>query len=127
MWQKKRAVETPSERLKQESGKYGQKEIYKENVVICNKTKYSKASNELLDQVFCTPHSYISNDGKQWICQACDNALSLQVKANNLQLDEIPIELSTLNALEPRLISLRVPFMKMVALPSGKGIFKVQL
>lgn len=32
----------------------------------------------------------------------------------------IPIELSNLNALELRLISLRVPFMKMVALPSGK-------
>ena len=44
----------------------------------------------------------------------------MQAKANNLQLDEIPHELSTLNSLELRLISLRVPFMKMVALPSGK-------
>jgi len=35
-------------------------------------------------------------------------------------LSEIPPELSGLNALELRLISLRVPFMKMVALPSGK-------
>ena len=32
----------------------------------------------------------------------------------------LPPELSDLNALELRLISLRVPFMKMVALPSGK-------
>ena len=44
----------------------------------------------------------------------------MQSKANNLQLDDVPIELSILNALELRLISLRVPFMKMVALPSGK-------
>ena len=44
----------------------------------------------------------------------------VQAKANNLQLDEVPIQLATLNALELRLISLRVPFMKMVALPSGK-------
>ena len=46
--------------------------------------------------------------------------MPVQAKANNLQLDEIPDELSTLNALELRLVSLRVPFMKMVALPSGK-------
>ena len=39
--------------------------------------------------------------------------LPVQAKANNLQLDEIPHELSTLNVLELR-------FMEMVALPSGK-------
>ena len=37
-----------------------------------------------------------------------------------MELDSEPVELSCLNALEQRLISLRVPFMKMVALPSGK-------
>ena len=37
-----------------------------------------------------------------------------------MTLSQIPTELSCLNALEIRLISLRVPFMKMVALPSGK-------
>ena len=46
--------------------------------------------------------------------------MPLQAKANGLQLPEIHPELSDLNALELRLISLRVPFMKMVALPSGK-------
>ena len=46
--------------------------------------------------------------------------MPLQAKANGLQLCEVPPELSGLNALELRLISLRVPFMKMVALPSGK-------
>ena len=35
--------------------------------------------------------------------------MSVQAKANGLQLDPVPDELSTLNALEPRLISLRVP------------------
>ena len=43
-----------------------------------------------------------------------------QAKANKLDLDEIPTELSDLNPLEARLISLRIPFMKMVALPCGK-------
>ena len=44
----------------------------------------------------------------------------MQAKANSLELWPVPPELSCLNLLELRLISLRVPFMKMVALPSGK-------
>ena len=99
--------------------------MYKQNVIPCNKSKYTKASHELLEQAFCVQYSYTSSDGRQWICKTCDSALSrgnlpAQAKANNLQLNDIPIQLSTLNALELRLISLRVPFMKMVALPSGK-------
>ena len=45
--------------------------------------------------------------------------LPAQAEANNLHLYTIPAELSELNVLEIRLISLRIPFMKM-ALPSGK-------
>ena len=43
-----------------------------------------------------------------------------QVKGNNLKLEDIPSELSDLNSLEVRLISPRIPFMKMVALSCGK-------
>ena len=46
--------------------------------------------------------------------------MPVQAKANGLKLCEIPSELSRLNVLELRLICLRVPFMKMVALPAGK-------
>ena len=46
--------------------------------------------------------------------------MPLQAKANRLQLDVLPTELSCLNPLELRLVSLRVPVMKMVALPSSK-------
>ena len=46
--------------------------------------------------------------------------MPVQAKANGLQLSSIPTELSCLNALELRLISLRVPFIKMVALLFGK-------
>ena len=75
--------------------------------------------------MFSADHRYISNDGDEWVCKTCDRALKrrvmpLQAKANGLQLCNVPPELSDLNALELRLISLRVPFMKMVALPSGK-------
>ena len=97
----------------------------KQTVVPYNRTKYIKASNELLEQSFSAEHNYISSDGKQWVCKTCDAALKrgsmpLQAKANRLQLCPIPSQLSGLNMLELRLISLRVPFMKMVALPSGK-------
>ena len=44
----------------------------------------------------------------------------MQAKANGIQLCKVPPELSDLNALKLRLIGRRVPFMKMVALPSGK-------
>ena len=96
--------------------------MYKQTVVPYNKSKYTKASNKLLEQVFCAEHNYTSSDVKQWVCKTCDGALTrgLQAKANSLQLTPIPHELSGLNLLELRLISLRVPFMKMVALPSGK-------
>ena len=79
--------------------------MYKQNVVPCNKLKYTKTSNEILEQVFCPEYSYISSDGKLWLCRTCDSALTrgampVQTKANNLQLDPIPNELSTLNALD---------------------------
>ena len=46
--------------------------------------------------------------------------MPLQAKTNGLQLPAIPPELADQNALELRLICLCLPFMKMVALPSGK-------
>ena len=99
--------------------------MYKRSVVPCNRSKYTKTSSTVLEQVFSSEHNYISSNGKQWVCNTCDRALSrgnlpLQAKANGLQLSPIPPELSNLNLVELRLISLRVPFMKMVALPSGK-------
>ena len=69
----------------------------------------------------------VSDDGtKQWVCKTCDNALKrgklpAQAKANNLDVEGIPSELSDLSSLKVRFISLRIPFMKMmVVLPCGK-------
>ena len=99
--------------------------MYKQSVVRYKHSKYTKTSSTVLDQVFCDEHSYISPDRNQWVCYTCDRALSrgnmpLQAKANGLQLCSVPDELSCLNPLELRFVSLRVPFMKMVALPTGK-------
>ena len=99
--------------------------MYSKSVVPCNLAKYSKCSSNLLKSVFRDDLKYISTDGNQWLCKTCDRTLKrglmpMQAKANGFHLSEIPPELSHLNALELRLICLRVPFLKMVALPSGK-------
>ena len=46
--------------------------------------------------------------------------MPIQAKANGLSLDKVPQELSDLNSLELRLISMCVPFMKMIVLPRGQ-------
>ena len=99
--------------------------MYRKSVIPCNKAKYTKVSADVIQKVFSSNLSCISFDGKQWVCRTCDRTLKrgtmpLQAKANGLQLCQVPPELSGLNALELRLICLRVPFMKMVALPTGK-------
>ena len=99
--------------------------MYNKSVVPCNLAKYTKCSNNLLECVFSACLRYVNDTGNEWVCKTCDRALKLgvmplQAKANGLQLSLIPPELSDLNALELKLICLHVPFMKMVALPSGK-------
>ena len=99
--------------------------MYRKSVVPCNRGKYTKASSDVLEKVFSFELGYISPDDKEWVCKTCDRTLvrgsmPVQAKVNGLKLSEIPSELSRLNVLELRLICLRVPFMKMVALPAGK-------
>ncbi len=94
--------------------------MYRKTVLEFNISKYSKAPDEVLS----TPARTSARD-KVWICKTCDYALRrgklpAQAKVNKLNLEDIPIELSDLNPLEVRLLSLRIPFMKMVALPCGK-------
>ncbi len=73
--------------------------------------------------------SGVSNiDGKKYVCKTCDGSLSrgvlpVQAKANGMELHDEPDDL---NALEKRLIALRVPFMKMVQ-PESKSAFMDQL
>ena len=99
--------------------------MYRNSVIPLNKDKYTKASTDTIEKVFSDDFNYVCSDGRQWVCRTCHDALTsrnmpLQAKANALHLNVIPPELSELNSLELRLISLRVPFMKMVALSSGK-------
>ena len=93
--------------------------MYRKTVQQFQMSNYDKAPSD-----FVVPDSVSARD-KQWICKTCHSTLKrgrlpAQAKANKLDLDNIPVELSELNPLETRLISLRNPFMKMVALPCGK-------
>ena len=55
------------------------------------------------------------------LCHTCKkNHIHSIAKCNGLQLFSIPDELKNLNQLELRLLSQRIPFMKIVALPCGK-------
>ncbi len=61
---------------------------------------------------------------KLWVCHTCNRKmlagkLPHEATANNLHLDPIPNELNCLNELEQHLISLHIPFMKVLPLPKG--------
>ena len=73
--------------------------MYRKSVVACNKGKYTKTSTDILHKVFSPDYSYISFGGKEWICKTCDRAsrrgcMPVQAKANDLQLSNVPPELS---------------------------------
>ena len=62
----------------------------------------------------------------EFICNTChldlkrkEPRLPAQSCANGLQLQDIPEVLASLNDLERRFISMRIPFMKLVSLPRG--------
>ena len=64
-------------------------------------------------------------NGKEWICNTCHQSLKkgqipVQSVCNGLQLEMVPEELVDLRPLERRLISQRIPFMKLVGLPRGR-------
>ena len=50
-------------------------------------------------------------------------SLPVQAKANGLALNVVPCELSDLKPLKIRIFCLRVPFMKIVALPTAKQVY----
>ena len=96
--------------------------MYRKTVVVFKAIKYlGKLTDDIYSAVFAPHLLYVSVQGCLWICKTCDCTLKqgrmpAQAKANNLTLDDVPPELSDLNPMEIRLISLRIPFMKMVAL-----------
>ena len=98
--------------------------MYKPNVRPYHNGKFPKLTEEQR-AVILEAFMYTSTDGRTWICVTCDRSLQKgnmprQAKANGLGLFDIPPELSQLNEVEIRLLSRRIPFMKIVALPKGR-------
>ena len=98
--------------------------MYRESVVKYEEKKYEKLSHTQIGQAL-QKFLYKSTDSNIWICTTCHRKLKqgkipAQSKINNLDLDVVPDELSELNSIEIRLLSKRIPFMKMVALPRGR-------
>ena len=96
--------------------------MYESGVVLFNENKYEKVLMRKINKF-----RMASVDNKEWICRNCHLNLQRkkmppQAKCNGLSLCKIPDELKHLNALEVRLISRRIPFMKLVSLPRGKQL-----
>ena len=93
--------------------------MYRKTVQEFQKYKYDKAPSQ-----FVVPESISIQLDKKWICKTCHNALNrgllpAQAKANNLDLDDIPVELSDLNPLEVRPVSLRIKLLTQSRILSG--------
>ena len=97
--------------------------MYASGVVSFNTEKYEKISPKLMEKI--CQYRIKSYDKKEWVCITChrnlkSGSMPQQAKCNSLSLCKIPEELKDLNPLEMRLISRRIPFMKLVSLPRGR-------
>ncbi|XP_029948792.1 uncharacterized protein LOC115389532 isoform X1 [Salarias fasciatus] len=114
------------------------KASFPNQVKVCTRTKYLKNPN-LVAACLTGKFVHHCNEScrseeqckvpderkKEWICHTCHDHLrrgampSLAVH-NNLELVDIPSELSDLNILERHLISKCIPFAKIIPLPKGR-------
>ena len=108
---------------------------FRKQVTVCLKDKYisTQLANRSISEQFvhkcdddCNEPCPIKEGprGKLYICETCDRHLKNgdlppECHANGLELDDIPADLIKLNTLERHLLSLRIPFMKVMQLPKG--------
>ncbi len=113
--------------------------LFKQQVLCCKTENYNKDSAMLFAANRCITDNFLhkcgdncvipceladSCKGQLWICFTCHSKLKkgempAESAVNNLELQPIPEQLRCLNSLEQHLISLHIPFMKMLALPKG--------
>ena len=99
--------------------------MYRKGVQLFKITSYNNVKESICKLVFKESYIVSSAQNKQWICLTCHRHIKQrktppQSKANGLELVVIPEPLQNLHPLEQRLLSLRIPFMKMVSVPKGK-------
>ncbi|CAF3761193.1 unnamed protein product, partial [Rotaria sordida] len=100
--------------------------LFRNQVVPFVEQKYIKQnmSDEIKKRIQ-TYFNYSSSSQSKWICKLCSDKIKKRQMAsravvNKLKLCDVPCELQKLNNLEKHLIALRLPFMKIVNLTSGK-------
>ena len=110
--------------------------LYRSKVKLCKRDKYTLTDTvtkcltgdfiHKCDEKECPDDCPLkaSSRDEEWICHNCDRYIKNgqmppQAQANNLYLTPIPAVLQNLNELEIQLIALRIPFMKLLALPRG--------
>ena len=93
--------------------------LYRKSLLIFNK---QKCVNCNIQNVFTEKLSF---DNKEYICKTCHSKVikgkvPCQAVYNNMFVDDIPTELSTLEKLEQILIAQRIVFEKIVVMPKGQ-------
>ena len=94
---------------------------------VCNRLLYRKTVIILRQNNYSIQHLFTGKKSfdEKYICKTCHSKLlkqqiPCQAVHNNLQVDEIPPELSVLEKLEQILIAQRIVFQKIVVMPKGQ-------
>ena len=102
--------------------------------VVCHRLLYKHSVKSFSINNYDTTHESVAmalradnlHSRQDYICNTCHLDLKrknprvpAQACANGLQLQDVPEVLTSLNDLERRFISMRIPFMKLVSLPRG--------
>ena len=106
--------------------------LFRKMVVVFHENKYD-FGNTLVERALSSLYKYKSEcHNNEFICVTCHNNLKrrcpkmpAQAVANGLSLPDVPNELSNLTEIERRLISLHIPFMKILALHRAGSHFKI--
>ena len=93
--------------------------LYRKSVLIFNKQKHVNCN---IQNVFTDKLSF---DNKKYICKMCHSKIikgkvSCQAMYNDMFVDDIPTELSSLEKLDQILIAQRIGFGKIVVMPNGQ-------
>ena len=89
--------------------------MYKQSVYPFQSDKFVDKFDDDFEMLIGCEHVTLDGNGS-----TSKGKVPRQAITDGLELGKVPEELKCLNKLELELISLRIPFLKMVALPSGK-------
>lgn len=108
--------------------------LFENQVLLCDRSTYTRSENIASVAEGCIKDTFLHQctstcsenctESSLWICFTCHRKILSgdippEASANNMQTEPVPEELSCLNSLEQHLISLHIPFMKIMALPKG--------